>query len=63
MKKKADKFNKKFKVGSSIEYKDSKGQVQKGTLKHPATVQETQVSIWIEEASGKINLDNVTSKY
>lgn len=61
-KKKAEAFNKKFKVGAKIQYKDSKGQIQKGTLKHEAIAQETQASIYLHEASGKVSLDNVISK-
>lgn len=62
LEKKAATFNKKFKVGSTIKFKDAFGKTQTGTLKHSASAQKTQVSIWIEESKGKISLDSVTSK-
>lgn len=58
-----NKFNKKFKVGDKISYKDSKGATQTGTLRHQAVEQPTQGSIWIQEQNGKIALSSVTSKF
>lgn len=62
IKKDAENFNKKFKVGSKVQYKDAFGGVTGGTVKAPAVAQETQASFWINEAKGKISTDSVVNK-
>lgn len=59
IKKDADDFNKKYKVGSSVKYKGASGETLTGTVKHGAVAQETQASFYINEAPGKISTDSV----
>jgi len=62
IKKDADNFNRKYKVGSKVNYKDAFGGVTGGTVKAGAVAQETQASFYINEAPGKISTENVVSK-